>query len=84
MESPSKNSFEAGLTHFNLRSGIFTYFSVGRMSEVPSDVDSVVSEVPETPKKTRSRSKNAPKGNSVDAGKGKSTKTKQPFTVDEG
>ena len=51
-----------------------------------SDVESVVSEVPETPKQPKGRPKNAPKGNSVEAGKGKgkATKTHQTFTADEG
>ena len=54
------------------------------MLDVNSDEDSMVSEVPETPKKPKGHQKNVPKGNSVDAGKGKSTKTRQTFTADEG
>ena len=55
------------------------------MSQVNTDNESVVSEVPETPKKTgKARSRTAPKGNSVEAGKGKSTRARQSFTAEEG
>ena len=55
------------------------------MSDVNTDNESVVSEVPETPKKTsKGCSRNAPKGNSVEAGKGKSTRACQTFMAEEG
>ena len=55
----------------NLRIAELTqFFLVLRMSEVITDNESMVSEVPETPKKTgKGCSKNAPKGTSVEAGK---------------
>ena len=59
-----------------------------RMSDADgdSDVVSEVSEVPDTPKRPKGRPKNAPKGNSVEAGKGKSGKatSRTTFTADEG
>ena len=59
-----------------------------RMSDADgdSDVVSEVSEVSDTPKRPKGRPKNAPKGNSVEAGKGKSSKatSRMTFTADEG
>lgn len=55
--------------NFSLAISLWLYFI--RMSDAASDTASIISEPPETPKKSKGRAKSAPKGASVDAGRGK-------------
>ena len=85
--SPSHMSSRINLGFSVLKCGHYLISPI-RMSDVDvdSDVVSEVSEVPDMPKRPKGRPKNAPKGNSVEAGKGKSGKatSRTTFTADGG